>query len=76
MFKRPGLRKAEVEVKEHSGYHSDNAYLENAQNIALANLKTQHEALEKSLVIMWKTMLLAMVSVLLSVVAIGIAVLK
>ncbi len=76
MFKKPKLTDKELELSKHSGYQSDRAYEDNAQKIALENLRTQREALQHTLDIMWKTMLLSGVSVLVAVAAVVIAIVK
>ena len=76
MFKKPVLTDKELELGKHSGYQSDHTYEDNAQKIALENLRTQREALQHTLDLMWKTMLLSGVSIIVAVIAVAIAVIS
>lgn len=76
MLNKPKLALKEIELGEDSGYQSDRTYQANAQKIALENLRMQHEALQHSLDLMWKTMLLSGSAVLVSAIAVVIALIK
>lgn len=63
-------------MKAHSGYQSDHTYEENMQDIAMANLDMQQEALQHTLNLMHKTMLIATLSLMVAIIAVAVAVIK